>query len=159
MPNGTWLKVFYHGLLAMIISAQTLFAAPIHPPPGTYHTSWIGNSFSGGGAAGKNGMGSGSDHFAFGYWIQDAISSLAVSPGGTIFLSTKWDEAGRTIGLYKDGIPNQVLVSALNSSAKAWGFNTASGAVCVDGDFFYAGNLGKGLLKFRWQPEDINSCN
>ena len=140
----------------MVFSAHTLYAAETKPPPGTYYTSWIGNSYGGSGAAAGEGIGSRSN--GFGYWVQDAISSMAVSPDGTVFLGAKWDEAGRGIGLYKKGLPNRVLVTASHSPAKAWAFNTANAAVCVDGGFFYIGNLGKGLLKFRWTPGDINSA-
>ena len=125
--------------------------SPYIAPPGTYHTSWIGNSFGGSGATTVNPNG-------FGYWVQDGVGAMAVSPDGTVFLGVNWDEGGRTVGLYKNGRPNRILVRADNSQLKAWGFNTGNKALCVDGAFFYVANSGKGLLRFQWTPGNINSA-
>jgi hypothetical protein len=159
MPMASLLDVVWHGLIGFLISANLLYADQVSPdvaPPGTYHTSWIGNSFGGAGALpgeGVRGRGNG-----FGYWVQDSIGAMAVSPDGTVFLGTLWDESGRTVGLYKNGHTNRVIVKALASPFEAWGFNTANTGLCVDGNFFYVGNLGRGLLKFRWMPGDLNSA-
>jgi hypothetical protein len=143
-----------HVILGLMLSAKIVFArefTPITHPPGSYTTSWIGNSFAGNGATTPNPNG-------FGYWVQDGVGAMAVSADGTVFLGVNWDEAGRDVGLYKNGTPNRVLVKAPNSPRWAWGFYTANNAVCVDGDYFYVGNLGKALLRFKWTPGDINSA-
>ncbi len=51
-----------------------------------YLTTWIGNSFGGGEK-----------------WVQLQISTLYVTPDGTCFTNSLWDEAGREVGIYKDG--------------------------------------------------------
>ena len=48
--------------------------------------SWIGNSFPG---ARK--------------WVQQDIRTMLVTPDGTIYTNIEWDEAGREVGVYKDG--------------------------------------------------------
>jgi sugar lactone lactonase YvrE len=54
--------------------------------PLSYRTSWIGNTFGGGPK-----------------WIQNAAESMQVLPDGTLLVGSFWDEAGREVGLYKDG--------------------------------------------------------
>src|SRR5690349_8528203 len=70
-------------------------------PPGSFTTSWVGNSF--GGAGGPNG---------FGYWVQNGADEIEVAPDGTVLAGTDWDEAGRCAGLYKEGKPGRVLLRA-----------------------------------------------
>jgi len=153
MTIDALMRFLGHGLLATMISVQGVYAAAVHPalsPPGIYHTSWIGNSFSGNGATSANANG-------FGYWVQDNATSMAVSPDGTVFLGTGWDEAQRTVGLYKNGQPNRILVRA-DSAKRTWGFNTANTGLCVSGSYFYVASAAKELLRFRWTPGDINSA-
>lgn len=70
------------------------FALGIAPPrrddsPGLkYTTTWIGNSYGGGPR-----------------WVQNFAEDLAVLPDGTCVVGSFWDEAGREVGLYKDGNP------------------------------------------------------
>lgn len=69
--------------------ASTLIALNITPsalPENSYKTSWIGNSFGGGSK-----------------WVQIQISALYVTPDGTAYTNSGWDEAGREAGIYKDG--------------------------------------------------------
>ncbi|HAJ58785.1 MAG TPA: hypothetical protein DCP31_05585 [Cyanobacteria bacterium UBA8543] len=56
------------------------------PNSSRYLTTWIGNSFGGGEK-----------------WVQLQISTLYVTPDGTCFTNSLWDEAGREVGIYKDG--------------------------------------------------------
>lgn len=159
MAIGALVKSFGHVLLSIVITAQAAYAAVIGTetqPPGVYHTSWIGNSFGGYGATERERIAFASN--GFGYWIQDSIGAMAVSPDGTVFLGAGWDEGGRGIGLYRNGLPNRVIVQATGSPAKAFDFNTANEAICVDKTFFYVGNTGKGLLRFQWTPDDTNSA-
>ena len=52
----------------------------------TYKTSWIGNTFGGGNK-----------------WVQIQVSGMYVAPDGTVYTNSPWDEAGREVGIYKDG--------------------------------------------------------
>ncbi len=72
-------------LLSPASQAQTL--------PGTYTSSWIGNTFGKGGEA--------SDPNSA--WVQDYIDEMVVQPDGTINTKSQWDEHHREFGIYKDG--------------------------------------------------------
>jgi hypothetical protein len=153
MNLAAYFRMLVHCILGGVAAVSVCHADTItsyRAPPGNYHTSWIGNSFGGNGAASLDANG-------FGYWVQDNADAMAVSDDGTVFLGTTWDEAGRAVGLYKDGQPNRILVRADNSAIKAWAFNTANQALCVDGAFFFVANTRRALLRFRWTPGDINS--
>jgi hypothetical protein len=123
-------------------------AQGFNPPPGTYHTSWVGNSF--GGDGGPNG---------FGYWVQNGADEIEVSPDGTVIAGLGWDEAGRCVGLYKNGQVNRVLLQTEGDGLpdSAWGWGTGNNALALDGENIYVANTGKKLLHFRWTPGDINS--
>ncbi len=97
-------------ILFLSVSARCLLFSPIlagdfprtiHAPPGQVQTSWVGHSF--GGHGGPNG---------FGYWVQNASARSVVTPDGTMIVGIDWDEAGRCVGLYKDGRVNRVLLKA-----------------------------------------------
>jgi hypothetical protein len=64
-------------------------------------TSWVGNSFAG------NGGGNGE-----GFWVQNGADEIEVTPDGTVVAGVSWDEAGRCVGLYKDGHVNRVLLKS-----------------------------------------------
>src|SRR5579875_3414830 len=108
----------------------------IKPPPGVYRTSWVGNTF--GGDGGENG---------FGYWVQNSADEIEVAPDGTVIAGSEWDEAGRCVGLYKDGRVNRVLLKEHDGKGRetAWGWGTANNAVAVDGEHLYVANKGKKL--------------
>jgi hypothetical protein len=121
----------------------------IRPVPGRVITSWVGNSF--GGDGGANG---------FGYWVQNAAARSVVTPDGTVIAGIDWDEAGRCVGLYKDGRTNRVLLKAEGGSLpdSAWGWGTGNdGAIAAVGSDLYVGTKGKKLLHFRWQPGQLDS--
>ena len=65
-------------LLAIVSRAQTL--------PGSYTTTWAGNTFSGS-----------TD------WVQGYMLSAAVSPEGKVVTIAHWDEAHKECGIYQDG--------------------------------------------------------
>ena len=65
---------------------MTCSTAAEEPAPLRYTTSWLGNSFGGGPD-----------------WVQNFAESLCVLPDGTCVVGSFWDEAGREVGLYKDG--------------------------------------------------------
>ena len=74
--------------LAVSIIVAIQFDGKVTPaaPSTRYTTSWIGNSFSGGDK-----------------WVQIQISGMYVAPDGTIYTNSIWDEAGREVGIYRDG--------------------------------------------------------
>jgi hypothetical protein len=51
-----------------------------------YKITWLGNTFGGGEK-----------------WVQDFIESIFVTPDGTVYTASYWDEAGREFGIYKNG--------------------------------------------------------
>ena len=75
------------GLLALL-GCPTSSAVADEPAPLRYTTSWLGNSFGGGPD-----------------WVQNFAESLCVLPDGTCVVGSFWDEAGREVGIYKDGRP------------------------------------------------------
>ncbi|MGE5612209.1 MAG: hypothetical protein ACM359_23380, partial [Bacillota bacterium] len=127
--------------------APNAFAQQLEPPPGKYRTSWVGNSF--GGDGGPNGLG---------YWVQNGADEIEVSPEGAVIAGTDWDEAGRRVGLYKDGKCNRVLLKQEKGKETAWGWNTGNHAIAVNGDQIFVANTGKRLLRFRWTPGDLDSA-
>jgi hypothetical protein len=148
--SGLWLGQVLRGVAvgaALASSSSFLPAADAgHPPPGSYRTSWVGNTFPGDG--GPNG---------FGYWVQNGADEIEVTPDGTVIAGTDWDEAGRCVGLYKDGKANRVLVKKEGGRETAWGWNTGNHAIAVDGTNIFVANTGKRLLQFSWTPGDLDS--
>ncbi len=126
------------------------FPQTIHAPPGRLQTSWVGNSFGGNG--GPNG---------FGYWVQNASARSIVTPDGTMIVGIDWDEAGRCVGLYKDGRINRILLKAEGGKLpdSAWGWGTGNdGAIAAVGMDLYVGTKGKKLLHFQWEPGKLDSA-
>ena len=123
-------------------------AAELKPVPGTIQCSWIGNTFEG---AGPNGEGR---------WIQNGIDEIEVTPEGTVIAAVNWDEAGRCIGLYRDGNTNRKLLQQYNGKGghKAWGWGTATPAIAFAGDSIFAVNTEGELMRFRWTPNDLDSA-
>ncbi len=74
--------------LAVSIIVAIHFDEKITPAASStrYTTSWIGNSFGGGDK-----------------WVQIQISGMYVAPDGTIYTNSEWDEAGREVGIYRNG--------------------------------------------------------
>jgi len=118
--------------------------------PGEVATTWVGNTLAGE-----------TDQNGFGRWMQNGIApgALAVTPDGTVVAGVGWDEAGRCIGLHKDGSVNTRLVAQydMRGGHRAWGFGTSTRAVAADGEWIYAGNTEGDLLRFRWTPGDLDS--
>ncbi len=116
--------------------------------PGTYQTTWVGNTFEGAGPSAK------------GRWVQNMIASTAVTPDGTVIAASVWDEAGRCIGLYREGQPNEKLLQQYNGRGghQAWGWGTAGEAVAATDEHIFLVNTQGELLRFRWSPPDINSA-
>lgn len=163
MTAQALLKAVSHGLLAALIWAHQPYAETAKPysPPGTYERSSIGNSF---GIEG-NEITQGSGGYGYGKWVQDYVGAMAVSPDGTVFNETLWDEGAHGLGLYRNGEPNGVPVAAFETLVRGHNFNSQGTAVCVDGDTFFVASSYKlssdtipVLLRFTWKPGDINSA-
>ncbi len=147
------------GIVVLLLCVRCLIIGPVladdvpksfHAPPGRVQTSWVGNSFGGNG--GPNG---------FGYWVQNASARSLVTPNGTMIVGIDWDEAGRCVGLYRDGRTNRVLLKAEGGKLpdSAWGWGTGNdGAVAAAGSDIYVGTKGKKLLHFQWQPGQLDSA-
>lgn len=111
----------------------------------TYTTHWVGNTFEG---SGPNG---------YGRWVQDYIDELEITPEGAVITASRWDEAGRCTGIYKDGDVNRdLLKQPKEGEEKAWGWGTASEAVAVEGNHIFICNTANELLRFRWNPSNIH---
>lgn len=134
-------------LVLGLLAALPGRAGEDHAPPGRYTTSWVGNSFPGDG--GPNGAG---------YWVQNGADEIEVTPDGTVIAGTDWDEAGRCVGLYKDGRVNRVLVKKEKGRESAWGWSTGNHAIAVDGTNLFVANTGRQLLRFTWTPGELDSA-
>ncbi len=87
-----------------------------------YTTSWIGNSFGGGDK-----------------WVQIQISGMYVASDGTIYTNSLWDEAGREVGIYKNG---DVIGKA--EDLHGWGRNGGS-AITADKKYIYVAMKQSGI--------------
>ena len=102
--------------LAISIIVAIHFDGKITPAASStrYITSWIGNSFSGGDR-----------------WVQIQISGMYVAADGTIYTNSIWDEAGREVGIYRDG---DVIGKA--DDLHSWGRHGGD-AITVDDKYMY----------------------
>ncbi len=71
-------------LIATVLIAVYWVASGVQTT--TYKTSWIGNTFGGGAK-----------------WVQNQVTDMYVSPDGTVYTNSPWDEGGREAGVYKNG--------------------------------------------------------
>ncbi len=102
------------GLVLVGLMALLIFS-PTEAQDLNYTTSWIGNSFSG------------SD----GGWVQNFVDGMFVTPDGTVYTNSDWDESGREVGIYRDGD-----VAAFNADLHGWG-RGGGHAVTVDDRYLY----------------------
>ena len=68
--------------------ALATFTVRASEPPLRYATTWVGNTFGGGPK-----------------WVQNFAENLHILPDGTCIVGSFWDEAGREVGIYKEGQP------------------------------------------------------
>ncbi len=117
-------------------------AQPVAPESGRkleHRTSWVGNTFGKGGET----------------WVQNWINDIAVSPDGTVYTNTEWDEAGRDAGVYRDG-----SCLANPGFTHGWG-HTGGRAVAVSKQYLFlaqarnseGGHLTK-ISSEAWPPAD-----
>ena len=96
-------------------------------------SSWLGNSFPGA----KQ-------------WVQQDIKAMCVTDDGTIFTNVEWDEGGREVGVYKDG----VVIGAAGHT-HGWG-NNGGRAIAVNSKYVFiahsVGNEGGGLKDTNTWP-------
>jgi len=117
--------------------------------PGTVHTTYVGNTFKGD---------SGSDDH--GKWVQNNIDEIEVTPGGVVLTASNFDENGRTVSLYKDGQPNTTKFKQYGGTgdhAPITGWGTSSYAATVWEDHIFIANRAGDLLRFRWEPGELDS--
>lgn len=103
------------------------------PSPLTYRTSWVGNSFGGGPK-----------------WVQNFAEGMFVGADGTVYLASRWDEAGREFGVYRNG-------DVAGNAGDTHGWGTGGGyAVAAVGQYLFIthsqGNEG-GKLKGNQYPD------
>ena len=79
------------GLMFFVILLMSSLYMEAQTLPGTYTTSWAGNSFA-----------PANNDYNF---IQYEANSMFVETDGTIYTNGYFDEAGKEMGIYKDGLP------------------------------------------------------
>lgn len=122
-------------VLALLVVLVLASSAPASEPLQNVRVSWLGNSFPG---AEK--------------WVQQDIHAMAVAPDGRVYTNVEWDEAGRNVGVYKDG---DVVGNALHTHG--WGYEGGR-AIAFNNRYLFIGqtasNEGGGLKdpepKPRW---------
>lgn len=84
-------------------------------------------------------------------WVQNYIDEIEVANDGTVYTASTWDEAGRTIGYYKDGVPLTPLMKEYNGAGghNCWGWGTASQALAIDANYVYVVNCDGDVLRFN----------
>ncbi|MBW3624290.1 MAG: hypothetical protein KY468_12860, partial [Armatimonadetes bacterium] len=102
-----------------ILTASSLFilgvaALPAKAASLDYRVSWIGNSYPGA----KR-------------WVQQNVKSIHVTTDGTVYAVVEWDEAGREVGVYKDG-----QAVAMAGHSHGWGYHGGT-AVAVNEKYVY----------------------
>lgn len=93
--------------------SQTATKALAHQQS-THKTSWFGNTF------GNNNK-----------WVQIDVRSIFVTPDGTVYTNSPWDEAGREAGIYKNGD-----VVSMAKDLHGWG-RMGGLAVTADRNYLY----------------------
>ncbi|HEX8546740.1 MAG TPA: hypothetical protein VF691_07230, partial [Cytophagaceae bacterium] len=94
---------------------------------------YLGNTFNGGN----------------GKWVQNYASEVDVASDGTLVTASEWDEAGRCVGVFKDGQP-VAHPKQYNGTGghKCWGWGTATNAIAIDDNYLYVVNCDGDLLRF-----------
>ena len=96
--------------------------------------SYVGNTFSG-------------DNLK---WVQNYANELDVASDGTMVTASEWDEAGRCIGIFKNGQP-VAMVKEYNGNGghNCWGYGTASRAIAIDDKYVYVNNCDGDIMRFN----------
>ena len=82
-------------------------------------------------------------------WVQNFAEEIDVASDGTMVTASEWDEAGRCIGIFKDG-QAVALVKEYNGAGghNCWGYGTATKSVAIDDNYLYCINCDGDLLRF-----------
>ena len=97
------------GILSAFTTPARARATPTQGQKLNYTTSWVGNTFGG-----KDGK-----------WVSMDMDALFVTPDGTCYTNTPWDENGREIGIFKNG---QALGKGANKQfTHGWGWAGGAG--------------------------------
>ena len=118
--------------------------------PGEIHTTWVGNTFMGGGKY---------QIAVDGRWVPNKFNDIEVSPGGTVLSGSSYEEAGRTVSLFRDGEVNTAYFMQYGKRGGhvAWGWGTATKAVALFEDDIFVANTNGDLMRFRWEPGKLDS--
>jgi DNA-binding beta-propeller fold protein YncE len=121
-------------LTALVLLATATTAGASDRLPGVT-VSWLGNSFPGASS-----------------WVQQDVRAMAVTPDGTVYTNVEWDEAGREVGLYRDG-----KVVGRAEHTHGWGYHGGR-AIALDDQHVYIAqgvdNEGGGLKDAdTWPPK------
>ena len=85
-------------------------------------SGYIGNTFNGGNNK----------------WVQNHAYELDVASDGTMITASDWDEAGRCVGVFKDGEPVAYLKQFNGAGGHdCWGWGTSTKATAVDNNYLY----------------------
>lgn len=112
------------GLIAfalLVLSSAGRSQNPSDVPLLHYTTTWLGNSFAGTKAPGLRSR----KH------VQLDVRAMFVTPDGTCYAATGWDEDGSEIGIYRDG---EVIGNA--GHTHGWGYG-GGGAVTASKSFLF----------------------
>lgn len=101
-------------------------------------TSWVGNTFNG-----SNGQ-----------WVMNYANKMQIHPDGTLITASEWDEDGRNVGIFKDGLPVALIKGP--SSSNCWGWGTATKAVAIDDNYLYVNNCEGDILRFNRANDNYN---
>ena len=90
------LAVLLFGLSVNLVLAQTTAdTVSIPKVKGSYSYNWVANTHALFPPNTFNGTGR---------WVQNVIDEMEVTPDGTVIVGANWDEGGRCLGVYKDGL-------------------------------------------------------
>jgi len=139
--------------LILMVLAGTLVAAEDLPPmvPGTLDWNWVGNSHCEFKPGDENGHGR---------WVQNFIDEMEVTPDGTVVVGSRWDEGGRCVGLYKDGMVMRTCLGKNDRAGghRAGGWGTSNEAITVIDDQILLASADGEFYRFSWRPGDIESA-
>ncbi|MEA4976266.1 MAG: discoidin domain-containing protein [Paludibacter sp.] len=121
-------------VLSLIVFFATTFS--LYSQICNLTSGYVGNTFNGNGK-----------------WVQNYAEELDVASDGTMVTTSTWDEAGRCIGVWKDGLP-VTLLKQPDPNDGCWGWGTATEAAAISDDYLYAVNCKNNLL--RWKRPGYN---
>ena len=83
-------------------------------------------------------------------WVQNYAEEMDVASDGTLITASAWDEAGRCVGIFKDGQPVAYLKQYNEAGGhNCWGYGTSTEAVAINDNYLYANNCDGDILIFN----------